>query len=212
MPTNRNRLCAAPGLGASALLCLALACGGAALAQDPPAVPAPPAAAAPPDEGPALLVAPNVAALNAVNQALRDGDKEKALQLAADGMRRFPQDAQLRFVHAVILGDLGRVDEETAEFEAMCSQFPELPEPYNNLASIRAAQGRYADAEHLLQQALTAMPDYATARENLGDLYVAMAISSYEKAGKIDPSNTFVQKKLAIAREMSAKLRAARKR
>ena len=207
MSSSRTRSRAAPSRGAPALLCLALAAAGTAAAQAPAGSTAPLT-----DEGPAPLVAPNVAALSAVNLALRTGDKAKALELADDGMKRFPQDAQLRFAHAVILGDLGRVDEETAEFETMCSQFPELPEPYNNLATIRAAQGRYADAEHLLQQALAAAPNYGTARENLGDLYIAMAIASYEKAGKIDPANAFVQKKLAIARELSEKLRAARKR
>jgi Flp pilus assembly protein TadD len=159
-----------------------------------------------------VVIPPNVAALNAINVALRRGEKAEALRLAEDGVHQFPHDAQLRFVRAVLLGDLNRVDEATAVFESMCSEFPELPEPYNNLAVIRANQGKYAEAEHLLQQSLAAQPNYVTARENLGDLNVAMAIDNYVQAGKLDPANIILKKKLALAREMSDKLHAVRSR
>ncbi len=156
------------------------------------------------------VVPPNVQALEAINLSLRTGDKPAALKLAEEAVLKFPRDAQLRFVHAVVLGDLGRTGEATAAFEAMCSEFPELPEPYNNLAAIRANEGKYAEAVGLLQQAITAQPGYITARENLGDMYIAMAMSTYEKAGKLDPANAILKKKLALAREVSGKLRSAR--
>lgn len=156
------------------------------------------------------VVAPNVAAVTAVNQALRKGDTEGALKAAEDGVRNFPHDVQLRFLRAVVLEDLDRVDAATAEFESLSSEFPELPEPYNNLAVIRAGQGRYADAEHLLQQAIAVQANYVTARVNLGDLYVSMAIAAYEQAGGLDPSNAVIKRKLALAREVGSKLRSAR--
>jgi Flp pilus assembly protein TadD len=159
---------------------------------------------------PQIVIAPNVAALNAINLTLRQGDKPGALKLAEDGVHQFPHDAQLRFVRAVVLSDLNRIDDATSAFEALCSEFPELPEPYNNLAVIRANQGKYAEAEQLLQQALQIRNTYVTARENLGDLYVAMAIGAYDQASKFDAANAVLKKKLTLAREMSDKLRGAR--
>jgi tetratricopeptide (TPR) repeat protein len=156
------------------------------------------------------ILAPNVKALNEINLALREGDKDKALKLADDAREQFPRDAQLRFVHAVVLGDLDRTAEATAEFESMNSDFPELPEPYNNLAVIHANKGDYAMAQRLLQQALTARPAYATARENLGDLYVAMAVEAYEQAGKLDPASPVLKRKLALARDLNLQMRKAR--
>jgi tetratricopeptide (TPR) repeat protein len=162
--------------------------------------------------GPQVIVPPNVLALNAITQAQRLGDKPGALKLAEEAVQKFPRDAQLRFVRAVALADVDRTDDAAKAFEAMCSDFPELPEPYNNLAVIRANQGDYGEAARLLDLALTAEPGYAVAHENRGDLYVALAIRAYEKAGRLDPANTGVKKKLALARELGTQLRSVRRR
>lgn len=156
------------------------------------------------------ILAPNVVALNDINQALREGDKETALLLAEEARAEFPRDIQLRFVRAVVLDDFGRTAEAVTEFESINSDFPELPEPYNNLAVIFANEGKYAQAERLLQQALTARPGYVTARENLGDLYVAMAVDAYQRAGKLDPTSTALVRKLSLARELNVEVRKAR--
>jgi tetratricopeptide (TPR) repeat protein len=171
--------------------------------------PAAPAQNLPPPAAVPQVLPANVVAANAVNAALRKGDAAGALKAAEDGLRDSPKDAQLRFLRAVVLGDLGRTDEAVAALEALNAEFPELPEPYNNLAVIRAGQGKYAEAEHLLQQALAAQAGYVTARENLGDLYVSMAIAAYEQAGRLDPANAAVKRKLALARELGGRLHGA---
>jgi Flp pilus assembly protein TadD len=153
-----------------------------------------------------VIVPANVAAVNEANLLLRKGDKPGALKRIDAGLEQFPKDAQLRFLRAVVLGDLGRSDEAVTVLEGMMADFPELPEPYNNLAVIRANQGRTADAEHLLLQSIAAQSTYATARENLGDLYVAMAVASYDQAGKLDPANAVVKKKLEMARDLNTRL------
>lgn len=198
-----------PGLPRTAVLLFAPALLALALSAAPLA---PALAQASSVNSPVPVVPPNVAALNAINLALRQGDKPAALKLAEEATQKFPHDAQLRFVRAVVLSDVDRPDEASAAFEAMNSEFPELPEPYNNLAVIRASQGKYAESERLLKQALLVRTNYATARENLGDLYVAMAIASYEEAGRLDAGNAALKKKLTLAREVSDKLRAARSR
>ena len=60
--------------------------------------------------------------------------------------------------------------------------YPELAEPYNNLAVLHAASGHLEKAREALETALRLDPGYATARENLGDVYLRLAASAYEQA------------------------------
>jgi tetratricopeptide (TPR) repeat protein len=143
-----------------------------------------------------------------IGAALRQGDRAGALKIADDYLATNPRDAQVRFLRAVVLADMNRLDESIAALESLTEDFPELPEPYNNLAVIRANQGQYATAEHYLQQAIAAQSNYITARENLGDLYISMAAAAYEQAGLLDPANATLKKKLALTRELGGKLRA----
>jgi hypothetical protein len=45
-------------------------------------------------------------------------------------------------------------------------------------------------------------PDYATAHENLGDVYVRLAAQSYGRAKQLEAGNTTVPPKLALIRQM----------
>ncbi len=142
--------------------------------------------------------------------ALRRGRRTAALKIADDFLAAHPRDAQVRFLRAVILGDLNRVPEAASMFESLTEDFPELAEPYNNLAAIRANQGDLATAEHYLQLAIAAQPNYVTARENLGDLYIALAAAAYDQALHLSPGNAAVRRKLIFARELGAKLHGTR--
>ncbi|HXF47432.1 MAG TPA: tetratricopeptide repeat protein, partial [Burkholderiaceae bacterium] len=133
-----------------------------------------------------------------------------ALARADDLLQKDPRNLQVRFLRGVILSDQGKTEQAVAAFEALTQDFPELPEPYNNLAVLYASQGRLEQARALLQRAIDAQPNYVTAYENLGDLYVALAVDSYQRALKLDPNNRAAQSKLALARDIGAKLRAAR--
>jgi hypothetical protein len=62
----------------------------------------------------------------------------------------------------------------------------------------------------LLLRAIEAQPNYVTAHENLGDLYVSFSIEAYEKASKLAPGKNSLPTKLALARELNSKLRAQR--
>lgn len=149
-------------------------------------------------------------AVEAVEQQLRAGDLASALARAEEALAREPRNLTLRFLRALILSDQGKAAEAIAAFEALTQEFPELPEPYNNLAVLHAAQGRLEQARVLLVQALQAQPNYLTAQENLGDLYVALAADAYQRVLQLDPTNQNVQKKLALARELGNRLRASR--
>ena len=132
------------------------------------------------------------------------------MKVADEFLTTHPRDAQVRFLRAVVLGDLNRQEDAATALESLTEDFPELPEPYNNLAVIRANQGKFAVAEHYLQLAIAARPNYITAQENLGDLYISMATASYEKAVRLAPDNGTLKTKLSLTRELSGKLRAAR--
>ena len=135
---------------------------------------------------------------------------EPALKRADAFLVLKPRDAQVRFQRGVILGEMARLPEAIAAFEGLTQDFPELPEPYNNLAVLYAAQGKYEPAREQLHKSLVAQPGYVTAYENLGDLYVAMAIESYQQAAKLDPKNRTAPAKLALARELGTRVRAVR--
>ncbi|MCS6945150.1 MAG: tetratricopeptide repeat protein [Sutterellaceae bacterium] len=145
-----------------------------------------------------------------VERLLRAGDLAAALAHADAALAREPRNLTLRFVRAVILADQGKTAEAIAAFEELTQDFPELPEPYNNLAVLLAAQGQLEQARALLLRALQAQPNYLTAQENLGDLYVALAAEAYQRVLTMDPGNRNVQSKLALTRELSTRLRATR--
>lgn len=110
------------------------------------------------------------------------------------------QDSQVtlaRFLKGVILSEQDKTEEAITIFRALTDEFPELPEPYNNLAVIYAGQGEYDKARQSLEMAIRTHPSYATAHENLGDIYAKLASQSYDKALRLDRGNASAQTKLA---------------
>lgn len=107
-----------------------------------------------------------------------------------------PRDPSLRFQKGVLLTEASRSDEAIAVFAQLTIDFPEIPEPYNNLAVIYAAQGEYDKARTALEAALRAKPDYAVAQQNLGDVYAQLARAAYARALQLDPANTALPTKL----------------
>jgi Flp pilus assembly protein TadD len=153
---------------------------------------------------------PPPSAATEIGELMKAGRHDDALARADARLKDNPRDAQVRFMRGVILAEQGKTVEATAVFETLIQEFPELPEPYNNLAVIHAAQGRYESAWRLLQQALAAQPNYVTAYENLGDLYLSMAEQAYGKALGLDSGNLVAKAKLETTRELNARIRGMR--
>lgn len=109
-----------------------------------------------------------------------------------------PTDAQGRFLKGVALNELNRTSEAIAVFTSLTEDFPELPEPYNNLAVIYAKQNQLENARRALEMAIRTHPSYATAHENLGDIYVRLASQAYSQATQLDAANTSAQRKLTL--------------
>ena len=156
-----------------------------------------------------LLIAASAAALVAHADDLADvqrlyyaGQAAAAMQRADQFLAAHPKDAQMRFVKGVMLADAKRDAEAMTLFEKISEDYPDLAEPYNNLAVLFAGAGDYAKARVTLEQALRTNPNYATAHENLGDVHAALAAQSYARALKLDPGNVTVPPKLTIVREL----------
>ena len=112
----------------------------------------------------------------------------------------------MRFLKGVMLSDSQLNTQAIVVFEKLSEDFPDLAEPYNNLAALHAAAGDFAKARATLEQALRTQPGYATAHENLGDVYAALANQSYARALQLDPKNVTVTPKLAVLRELYTRL------
>ncbi len=139
-----------------------------------------------------------------INQLFRKGELNTALTRADEFLAQNPSNAQARFLKGLILADLGKSADAIQVFTALTEDYPELPEPYNNLAVLYAAEGRYEAAKNALEMAIRTHPGYATAHENLGDLYVRMASQAYGRALQVDSNNRTAQAKLAHIRELAA--------
>lgn len=137
-----------------------------------------------------------------VNQLMRSGKLTEALNKADQYLAGKPKDPQMRFIKGVVLTESGRTADAIATFQKLTEDYPELPEPYNNLAVLYAGQGQFDKARAALEMAIRTNPSYATAHENLGDVYAKLASQAYTRALQLDASNTQVQPKLALIREL----------
>ncbi|HNQ03255.1 MAG TPA: tetratricopeptide repeat protein [Thiobacillaceae bacterium] len=146
------------------------------------------------------LAAPST--LQDATQAMRKGQNAIALDKVNAYLSNNPKDAQGRFLKGLILTELGRNPEAIKVFTELTEDYPELPEPYNNLAVLYAAQADYEHAKQSLEMAIRTHPSYATAHENLGDIYAKLASQAYDKAMQLDKANVSAQTKLALIQEL----------
>jgi tetratricopeptide (TPR) repeat protein len=135
-----------------------------------------------------------------VNRLIRGGQLAAASEKVDAILARNPKDATARFQKGVILAEQGKTNEAISMFQALTEDYPELPEPYNNLASLFAAKGQYEKAKTALEMAIQTNPQYGTAYENLGDVYAKLASQAYDKALQLDKANATAQAKLAAIR------------
>ena len=144
-----------------------------------------------------------------IGRLLKSGQQAQALERVNRYLAGKPRDAQGRFLKGLILTEQNKMSEAIDVFTRLTQDFPELPEPYNNLAVLFAAQGQYEKARQALEMSIRTHPSYATAYENLGDVYTKLASQAYDRALQLDASNTAAQSKLSLVRELiSANTRA----
>ena len=140
--------------------------------------------------------------LQDINKLIGNHQFEPALERLNVYLVAHPKDAQARFLKGTVLAEQGKPNEAIPIFSALTEDYPELPEPYNNLAVIYAAQGQYEKARNALELAIHTHPSYGTAHENLGDVYAKLASKAYDKALQQDKNNTSAQAKLSLIRSL----------
>ena len=138
-----------------------------------------------------------------VAQLTRDGKFSEALARADRFLSNKPRDAQMRLLKGVTQRDAGKTAEAISTFLRLTEDFPDLPEPYNNLGVIYADQNQIDKARAAFEAALRTHPSYATAHENLGDVYAKLSSSAYSKALQIEGASAAVTPKLTLARQLA---------
>ena len=153
----------------------------------------------------ALLVGASTAYANNadITSLLQGSQPEQALKLIDQRLSATPKDPQLRFLQGVAFAMANKNKEAIDTFTQLTKEFPELPEPYNNLAVLYANQNQLDKSRQALEQAIRTNPSYSTAHENLGDIYAKLASQAYSKALQLDGSHAqSVQPKLALIHDL----------
>jgi tetratricopeptide (TPR) repeat protein len=144
-----------------------------------------------------------------VSKLLRAGQHAEALTKVDAFLVQKPRDAQMRFLKGVILTEQGKSADAITVFSKLTDDFPDLPEPYNNLAVLFASSGQYEKARAALDMAIRTNPSYATAYENLGDIHAKLASQAYDKALQLDSANSGAKSKLTMLRTLAGNVGSA---
>jgi tetratricopeptide (TPR) repeat protein len=137
-----------------------------------------------------------------VSRLMRAGQYAEALAKVDQYLASKPRDPQMRFFKGVIQTETGKTNDAITTFTKITEDYPELPEPYNNMAVLYAGQSQFDKARAALEMAIRTNPSYATAHENLGDVYARLASQAYSKALQLDGGNAAVPPKLALIRNL----------
>ena len=129
---------------------------------------------------------------------------ERAQEKLAALLAKRPREPRARFLKGVVETEQGHTDAAMAVFRGLIDDYPELPEPYNNLAVLLAQRGEYESAKVALETAIRTAPDWSVPHENLGDIYARLAALEYAQAAKFDKTNKTAPAKLALVRDLLA--------
>src|SRR5712691_2048232 len=150
----------------------------------------------------ALPVSASADELQDIDGLLKRGQHAQALERVNRYLAQNPSDAQGRFKKGLILAEQSKVAEAIEVFAKLSQDYPKLPEPHNNLAVLYASQGQYEKARQQLEMSIRTDPRFATAYENLGDVYTKLASQAYDKALQLDSSNSAAKNKLSLIRDL----------
>src|SRR3546814_20991009 len=88
------------------------------------------------------------------------------------------------FLHGRALAALGHHDQAIDLYRKMTTLYPELPEPWNNLAAEYIKQGKLDMAHDALSMSLAANPQYGTAKANMGRVQLLLDQESFRETGR----------------------------
>ena len=121
--------------------------------------------------------------MQTVRHRLTEALAEVEKRLIVEANRATPgTDVQLMFMQARLFTEMNRLPEAEAIYQRMTMRFPELPEPWNNLAALYVRRDELDQARRALEQAIMINPKYAVAQANLGDVQMSLALRAYQRA------------------------------
>lgn len=138
-----------------------------------------------------------------VASMVRAGKGLEAMPRIDQFLQTRPRDVQMRFFRGVVQRETGRTAEALATFNEIVQDYPELPEPYNNLAVIYASLNELDKAKAALERALQNNPAYAIAYRNLGDVLVRQALEAYRRAQQLGADGFNLPTRIEALRALS---------
>ncbi len=112
---------------------------------------------------------------------------EEAAKLRAS-LAEHPEDARRWFRLGVVEAKRGRFAEAIEAFRKAARGMPNRPEPLVNLAVIYNELGDAHAAAEALEAALALRPEDPFIHENLGEVYLKLAIEAFAQANKLRPN------------------------
>jgi tetratricopeptide (TPR) repeat protein len=112
-------------------------------------------------------------------------DKKLYVQAARSGeqlLQKHSGDPDIEFLTAYAYQMSQQSGKAARYYQELIREYPELPEPRNNLAMIYLSDGDYDRASELLVNAINTHRSYATAYENLSNIYTGIASEAYRRA------------------------------
>ncbi len=140
--------------------------------------------------------------ISQIQGLMNEGKLDQALKETDTLLLKDKSNVQALFLKGLILTRMNQLPKAEEIFLQLTQNSPELPEPYNNLAVIYASRGEYDKAREALLKAINTHPTYATAHENIGDIYAKMASQAYNQALELDSGNVAAREKLSMVNEL----------
>jgi Flp pilus assembly protein TadD len=138
-----------------------------------------------------------------IAQLTKEKKWDEALKAIAVETKKNPRNVQLLFIQSRIYIERGQLENARLALMAFIDKYPDIPEPYNNLAVLYASAGKLDVARENLELCLKLSPKYAIALQNLGDIYTLTAASYYEKAYQQDRRMKDAEKKRKLAQSIT---------
>jgi tetratricopeptide (TPR) repeat protein len=140
--------------------------------------------------------------IDEIKLLLKNGKYLRAETITNKSIQTNLNNPELLFYKGIIETNIGKNNQAIDTFRNLTERFPELPEPFNNLAVLYAEKGQYTLAKEILEQAIKTNPSYLTAHINLGDIFTKMASEAYNNALEIDKSNNIAITKLSMITQL----------
>jgi Flp pilus assembly protein TadD len=139
-----------------------------------------------------------------IAKLIKDKQWNEALKAIDAEAKKSPRNVQILFVRTRILIEQGQLESARQALVAFIDKYPEIPEPYNNLAVLYARAGKLDLARDNLEMCIKLSPNYAIGLQNLGDIYTLIAASYYDKAFKQNRRMTEADKKRKLAEAITS--------